>query len=144
MAPQPFQKFYSFTEACAEKVHKLDTDALTIALSNTAPSNTNTVLTDIAQISYTNLNTGTRVVGTPTSSSQSGGTYKLVLPDVTFGTSSGSVGPFQYIILYNDTPTAPADPLIGWWDNGSAVTLTAGQSFSVDFDPATGVIQLGP
>jgi hypothetical protein len=45
-------------------------------------------------------------------------------------------------VLYNDTPTSPADPLIGWWDNGAPVTLTAGQSFTVDYDATTGVLQL--
>jgi hypothetical protein len=57
------------------------------------------------------------------SSAQTSGTYKLVLADVVFTAAGGSIGPFRYDVLYNDTPTSPADPLIGWWDYGSAITL---------------------
>jgi hypothetical protein len=48
-------------------------------------------------------------------------------------TASGSVGPFRYTIMYNDTPTSPADPLIAYWDYGSNVSLTTGETFTVDF-----------
>ena len=53
--------------------------------------------------------------------------------DVTFLAAGGTIGPFQYVVLYNDGPAAPLDPLIGWWDHGSAVTLQDGESFKVDF-----------
>jgi hypothetical protein len=43
------------------------------------------------------------------------------------------VGPFRYAVIYNDTPTSPADPLIGYYDYTSAVTLQIGESFTVDF-----------
>jgi hypothetical protein len=49
-------------------------------------------------------------------------------------TASGAVGPFQYVAIYNDTPTSPADPLIGWWDYGSALTLQNGETFSIKFN----------
>jgi hypothetical protein len=79
---------------------------------------------------------------TVASSGQSGGTYKLVLDDVTVTASGGSIGPFRYFVLVDDTPTSPADPLIGWWDYGSSVTLADGESITVDFDAGTGVLQL--
>jgi hypothetical protein len=78
-----------------------------------------------------------------TSSAQTSGTYKLVLGDVVFTASGGSIGPFRYAVLYNDTPTSPADPLIGWWDYGSALTLANGESLNWDADPTTGVLTLG-
>ena len=46
------------------------------------------------------------------------------------------------IVLYNDTPTSPADPLIGFWDYGSSVSLANGDTFTVDFDATNGVLQL--
>jgi hypothetical protein len=76
------------------------------------------------------------------SSSQTSGTYKLVLNDLTLTASSGTVGPFRYVVIYNDDPTSPADPLIGWYDYGSDVTLQDTETFTIDADPTNGVIQL--
>lgn len=131
-----FNKFNSFTEALAEKVHNLGSDTLTVALTNTAPVATNTVLANITQISYTNLSS--RVL-TVSSSAQTSGTYKLVLADLVL-TASGSVGPFQYVVIYNDTATN--DELIGWYDYGSALTLANTDTFTLDFDATNGLLQL--
>lgn len=131
-----FNKFNSFVEALAEKVHNLGTDQLKIALTNTIPVNTNTVLVNITEISYTNLST--RNV-TTTSSVQTSGTYKLVLQDLVL-TASGAVGPFRYVVLYNDTATNKE--LIGWYDFGSALSMVSPDTFTVDFDASAGVITI--
>lgn len=120
----------------AEKKHNLGSDQLKVALSNSAPSASNTVLTDITEISYTNCSS--RNI-TTSSSAQTSGTYKLVLADLTL-TATGAVGPFRYIAIYNDTATN--DELIGWYDYGSAVTLASGDTFTIDFDGTNGVLQL--
>ena len=127
-----FNKFRQFVEDIANKVHNLGADVLTIALTATAnaPVNTNTVLANLTQISYTNLSAR---ACTTTSSTQTAGTYKLVIVDLVL-TASGTVAAFQYVVLYNDTPTSPADPLIGWYDYGSALTLNNGETFTIDFD----------
>jgi hypothetical protein len=130
-----FNKFNAFTEALAEKKHNLGSDTLKIALTNTAPTASNAILTDITEISYTNLSSRTI---TTSSSSQSSGVYKLVLNDLTLTASGGSVAAFRYVVLYNDTATN--DELIGWWDYGSAVTLVDTQTFIIDFDATTGVL----
>jgi len=135
-----FNKFNSFVEALAEKVHNLGSDTLKLALTNSAPVASNTVLANITQISGTNgYTTGGNAV-TITSSAQSSGTYKLVGNDVTFTASGGTMGTFQYVVLYNDTATN--DELIGWWDNGSTVSLVDGQSFIVDLSPTNGILQI--
>lgn len=128
-----FTKFNAFVEHLAEKVHNLGSDTLTIALSNAAnaPSaSADAVLADFTQIAYTNLSS--RVV-TVASSSQTSGTYSLVCNDLVLTASGGSVAPFRYVILYNDTPTSPADPLIAFWDYGSEVTLADTETFTIDF-----------
>jgi len=137
-----FNKFNSFVEHLAEKVHDLQNDTLKVALTNSAPVATNTVLADITQISGTNGYTTGGTATTVSSSAQTSGTYKLVITDVTFTASGGSIGTFQYVVLYNDTPTSPADPLIGWWDYGTTVSITNGNSFTVDFDGTNGVLTI--
>jgi hypothetical protein len=132
-----FNKFQPFAEAIAEKVHNLGSDSLVWALTNSAPSAANGVLADITQITYTNLSSRAATV---TSSAQSSGTYKLVLADLVLTASGGSVGPFRYAVLFNDT--AASDNLIGWYDYGSSITLADGETFTIDADPATGVLTL--
>jgi hypothetical protein len=135
-----YVKFQAFVEHLAEKVHNLGSDALTIALTNTAPTvSTNTVLADITQISYTNCSAR---VPTISSSAQTTGTYKLTLADLTLTASGGTVGPFRYVVLYNDTPTSPADPLIAYYDYGSSITLNDTETFLIDFDGTNGALQI--
>lgn len=131
-------KFHAFTEHVAEAVHNFQSHQLVIALTNSAPVNTNTVLADLTQISYTNLSS--RNV-TTSASAQTSGVYKLTCADLVL-TASGSVGPFRYVVLYNDTPTSPADPLIGWYDYGSSITLATGETFTIDFDATNGVFTI--
>lgn len=133
-----FNKFNSFTEAVAEKVHNLGSDQLVVALCATAnaPVATNTQLSNLTQISYTNLSS--RNI-TTSSSSQSSGTYKLVLTDLVL-TASGTVAAFQYVVIYNDTATN--DELIGWYDYGAALTLLNGETFTIDFDGTNGLLTI--
>lgn len=135
-----FNKFNSFVEALAEKAHNLGSDVLKVALTNTAPVATNTTLADITDLSTANGYTAGGSQATQTSSAQSSGTYKLVCSDVVFTASGGSIGPFRYAVLYNDTATN--NELIGWWDYGTNITLTDGNSFTVDLSAANGVLQL--
>lgn len=131
-----FVKFQPFVEALSEKVHNLGSDQIVVALTNTAPNATDATLSQISEISYTNCST--RNV-TTTSSAQTSGTYKLVLTDLTL-TASGAVGPFRYVVLYNDTSTS--DNLICYFDAGSNITLQSGDTYILDFDATSGILTL--
>jgi hypothetical protein len=135
-----FNKFNSFVEAIAEKSHNLGSDTLKVVLTNSAPVAGNTVLANITQIANGNGYTTGGATATISASSQTSGTYKLVLADVSWTASGGSIGPFQYAVLYNDTATN--DELIGYYDYGAAVTITTGNSFTVDFDASAGVLTI--
>lgn len=136
-----FNKFNQFVEDVAHGVHDLETDQIVVALcaSANAPVATNAVLADLTQIAYTNLSS--RNV-TTTSSAETSGTYKLTLTDLVLTASGGSVAAFRYIVLYNDTPTSPADPLIGWYDYGSSLTLNDTETLTIDFDDAGGALTI--
>lgn len=137
-----FNRFDALREHLAEKVHNLEADALKVMLTNIAPSAADTIRADLAEIPTGNGYSAGGVVAPVTSAARQGGAWKLVLGDVVF-TATGTMGPLRYVVLYNDTPASPADPLIGWWDYGSSITLAAGETFTVDFDADTGVLQVG-
>jgi hypothetical protein len=135
-----FNKFHSFVEALSEKVHNLGGDTLTVALTNTLPVNTNTVLANITQITYTNITNGTTTGRdlTGVTSAQTSGTYKLDANDLVL-TASGTVPTFRYVVLFNQTATN--DELIGWYDYGATVDLLSGETFTITWD-AAGILTL--
>jgi hypothetical protein len=135
-----FNKFYSTVEALAEKVHNFSSDTLKIMLTNSAPLATNTVKANLTEISAGNGYTAGGTAVTITSSAQSAGLYKLVGNDVVFTASGGSIGPFRYAALYNDT--ASNDELIGWWDYGASITLLSGETLTVDLDATNGILTI--
>jgi hypothetical protein len=124
----------------------LESDQFVIALSNTAPGAEGTpptgdgagVLANVTEVSY--VSCSTRNI-TTTSSSQTAGTYSLILVDLVL-TSSGTVGPFRYVYVYDDTVTVPADPLICYYDYGSSITLNNTETLTIDFDGTNGLFQL--
>lgn len=131
-----FTKVNSFVEKLAEKTFNLGSDTLKVALTNTAHTSTWSQLSELTEISYTNLSDRTLTVS---SSAQTSGTYKLVLDDFTL-TASGNVPSFRYIYIYDDTATN--DELIGYFDYGSAVTLQSSDSLAINFDGTNGLFTL--
>lgn len=128
-----FNKFNQFVADTQNKVHDMSTDTLKFMLTNVAPTAANSVKADLTEIAAGNGYVAGGSAVTITSSTQTGGTYSLVpSADVVFTASGGSIGPFRYVVLYNDTPTSPADPLISYYDRGSSLTLLDGETFTVD------------
>lgn len=130
-----FNKYQQFVEDLGNKVHDLvgTNDTLKVILSNTAPNAaTHAVLADAGDLSTANGYTAGGA-DTQNDGSESGGTLTVTGVDVTWTASGGTIGPFRYVILYNDTPTSPADPLIGWWDYGSSITLQDTETFTANF-----------
>lgn len=122
-----YNKFQAWVDYLAEGAN-CSSDQFVVALTNTAPVATNSVLADITQISYTNLSS--RNI-TTSSSSQSSGTYSLVFADLTL-TASGAVPTFRYAVIYDDTVVN--DPLVGWYDYGSSIsTMVSPETFLLDF-----------
>ncbi len=140
--------FVKVNDFVKNAVHNIDleSDQIAVALTNTAPGSEssnptadgNGIVGNLTQISYSNCSS--RNV-TTTSSTQTSGTYKLVLADLTL-TASGTVGPFRFIYIFDDTVSTPADPIIGYYDYGTSITLNNGDTFTLDFSPSNGVIQL--
>jgi len=134
-------KVDKFALNMGSKAFNLATDQIKVALTNTAPTvATMGVYADITSpIAGTNLSGATPFNVTTTSFTQTSGTSKLILVDLTL-TATGAVGPFQYVVLYSDTATNKE--VIGFYDYGSAVTMASADTFVIDFDGAAGVLTI--
>jgi len=123
------------------KVFNLTTDQLKLALTNTAPtaSTLNQYSELTSPLATTNLSGATPFNLTTTSFTQTSGTSKLIIADLTL-TATGAVGPFRYVVLYSDTATNKE--IIGYYDYGSSLTLASGDTFTTDFDGSNGVLTI--
>jgi hypothetical protein len=131
-------KFNCFSQDVGRGVHNLNTAALKIELTNVAPVVTNTVIANITDITAEHGYSAGGSAIAAVAYSQTSGTGKLTGTDLVFTASGGSIGPFRYAVLYNST--AANGPLIGWWDYGSSITLATGETFTIDFDAANGIL----
>ena len=137
--PSAFNKFQDFSEQLIRGVHDWDAHTFKIALTNTAPSATDTGLATggahpppVAANGYAAGGTATTI-----SISETAGTTTVQGTQVVFTATAGGIGPIRYAILYNDTATSPADALIGWFDYGSSITLADTESITIQFNSTT-------
>jgi hypothetical protein len=137
-----FFKFNQFVEDRGKGVHNLSTGALKVYLTNATPDAAlDAVKADLAEITAGNGYTAGGHTVANQAYEQTSGTAKLTGDDITITAAGGSIGPFRYAVLYNDTPISPADPLIGAWDYSSALTLLDGESLLIDFNATNGLLQ---
>lgn len=132
-----YNKHNVFVEDMWNKVHDLfgspPGDSLKIMLSNVAPVATNSIKTDITEISAGNGYTAGGTALTSPTGTRATGTVTLAADQLVFTASGGAMATFRYYVLYNDSPSSPLDPLISNWDHGSAVTLNSGDTFTIKF-----------
>lgn len=133
-----FSKFNVFVADINNKVHNLGSDTLKVMLSDSAPVATNAIPSDITEITAHNGYSAGGAAVTSITSTQTSGTYKLVGTGPTVTASGGTVGPFRYIVLYNNTATK----LIGYYDRGAELTLADGDAWVCSFDGTNGIFQL--
>ena len=132
-----YNKFNQFVRDLVGAKHDFTSATYKVMLTNTAPTASNQVKADIIEIAAGNGYSA----GGPTTTltvSVSSGIAKVVGSNVAV-TASGAVGPFQYAVLYNDTQATPVKPLVGWWDYGNAITMSASEVFTVAFDATNGI-----
>lgn len=128
-----FNYFQDFIDQLTKGVHQLHAAGhqFKVYLSNELPLAADTMKADIAEISIENGYTGPLDI--ENDCSESGGTATMIAVDKDWTASAGGFGPFQYVVIYNEDATSPADALFGWWDYGSALTVNEGEKFTVDF-----------
>ncbi len=128
-----FNKFESYVGYIGLSIINLNTDTLKVFLTNAVPSaSLDTVFTDLLDLT-TGFGYTSGGIDVLNAYSETAGIGNLTGTDAVWTAAGGSIGPFQYVVLYDDTPTIPAKPLIGWWDYGSAVTMLDTETFTANF-----------
>lgn len=126
-----------FSLNLANKVYDLDSDTFRFVLSNTAPvAGTTNLLSNVTQIAtgggYTQMTDGAAgLLATMSALSSSGQVTTVALASNVVLTATGAVGTFRYIILIDDTPTSPLNPVVGWLDHGVAITMAATDTYTI-------------
>jgi hypothetical protein len=140
-----FNKFNDFVQQLLLGVHNLDlggtSTGATVAvvkvyLTTAVPSATNSIKADVVEIAPGQGNYSTGGADIQNSVGRTGGTAIMTSVDVVWTGTGTGFGPFRYVVAYNDTPTTPADPLIGFYDYGSNVSVGDQETFTVDFGTA--------
>lgn len=136
-----FNKINAFPQNVFNKAFDFSADTFKVALSNTAPTSASTVWNTTnfpAPAAANGYTAGGNTLST-TSSTQTSGTYRWIVADSVFTATAGGIGPFRYAIIYHSV----SGDVIGWYDYGSAVTLSnPGDTLTVDFDNVNGVLSM--
>lgn len=136
-----YNKFQDYAEQVNKGVHVWSSHVFKAMLTNSAPVATNTVAANLTDISAGNGYTAGGMTLDTVTLTETTGTAKVTIADEVLTASGGSIGPFRYVAIYNDTATSPADALVCWYDYGSSITLADTETFTIDFDATNGLWQ---
>lgn len=133
------QKIPDFAEQVLRGAHNFGSHVFKVALTNTVPAASAAVLADITQASGAGYVSGGYVLDAVVLT-ETAGVAKVTIADEVITATGGPIGPIRYAVIYNDT--AAGKPLVGYVDYGSSITLADGETLTLDFDPAAGVLTL--
>lgn len=137
-----YNKFQDYTEQLNKAVHNWSTHTFKALLTNSAPTATDTGVGNWTEITPGNGYAAGGMTLDTVTLTEASGTAKVTIADEVLTASGGSIGPFRYVALYNDTATSPADAAVCWYDYGASITLNNGESLTIDFDATNGLWQL--
>lgn len=136
--PSSFQFFQAFIGNLGLKKINLNADTFKAALTNTAPvATTDDELADITEIANGNgyVTGGLDLIVAWSETGADTGIWQWQITDFSWTADGGNIGPFRYIVIYDDT--AAGKPLIGYWDCGAALTVADGMTFLADYAAAS-------
>lgn len=134
-----YNKFDQFARDVLDGKHNFSSDVFKVMLTNIAPLASDTVKSNLTEISAGNgYAAGGNTV--PVTVSLSGGLARVSATSTVFTASGGPVGPLRYAVFYNST--SAGQPLISWWDYGSSETLQNTETFTISFDAVNGILDI--
>lgn len=138
-----FTKINQFTEDLCTGVHDFSTDSIYYMLANAAPNATTAAnTTNVTEIAAGNGYLANGFPLTITSVTETSGTCKVLVSNTSITASGGSIADFRYVVVYNYTSTGSAHRLVGYYDNGSTVSLTDGSTYSITFGASNGMFSV--
>lgn len=131
-----FIEFNCFKADMANGIHNLSSDEIKIALTTSAPSaSTDTVFSDITEITAGNGYTAGGVVLPSVTSTQTSGTYTFGSANAVILATGGSIT-YRWVYMYNNT--AVGKNVIGYFDEGSSIVIPDGSKRTIT--PSSGWI----
>ena len=139
MAVSAFNKFNLFSQEVIRGTHNFSSHSFKVALTNTAPIATQASLdtAGLHQPPASAVGYPAGGIATSITRSNTAGVESVQGTQVVFTAAGGSIGPFRYAILYNDSATAPSKALVGWYDYGTSITLGDTETVTIQFNSAT-------
>ena len=137
MAISVYTKYTAGVESLVEGTNA-GTDVWKVALANTINIADTTFVAGTTDLPTSGGYTAGGNTCATTSSSQSGGIFKLVLASPAIWTATGAGFTYRYAILYNSTLNVP----IGCWDYGSSQLISASETVQIVLDSVNGVFQI--
>nr|RAV89540.1 hypothetical protein DBT53_13370 [Aerococcus mictus] len=137
-----FQFFHSLLGNLGRGLIDLNGHTFKAVLSNAAPSAADgATLADVIEIAEGNgyAAGGVALAVTWSESAPGSGLWIWLMQNFHWVAAGGSIGPFQYVVIYDDT--AAGDPLVGFLDFGAPITVPGAYHYLVDYDEV-GPIQL--
>jgi hypothetical protein len=137
MPTAAYNKFEDYAEQVNRAVHNWGTHTFKAALTNSAPLVGFRVLADVTEIGAGNGYSAGGMTLDSVTLTESNGEAKLTIADEVLTASGGSIGPFRYVVIYNDT--SASDNLVCFFDYGSSITLQDTETFTIDFSATAGL-----
>lgn len=135
-----FTKITDFTFMCGKGYYSFSTHNFKMALTDTAPSASDTVyLPGSLHPVPANANgyTPGGYMLTKTWSITNSVSRLIASVNIVVTATTGGIGPFRYVILYDDSMVAPiVDGLVGFMDYGSSISLAVNETFTIDVTSA--------
>jgi hypothetical protein len=131
-----YNKFNQFVKDLIDGKHNFSSNTFKVFLTNTQPTASMTAKASMTELSAGSGYTAGGNTITITTSVASG-VAKVSASNTTFTAAGGTIGPFQFAVLYNDTTAG--DPPIAWWDYGAAITLADTEALTIVFDATNGI-----
>jgi hypothetical protein len=139
-----FSKFEILSEYLMKGVLDFSVDTFKVMLSNTAPNQaTNTVKADIVEIAAGNGYVAGGIALTNSFARAGAVSTYTSSTNPLWTAAGGTMATFRYSVMYCSSIVAPVNqPLVGYWDHGTSISLPVGIGFTVDITLVNALLKL--